>query len=65
MSRALCMIFIAQLLMGCATRKKTSGVMPERGICAHRGAMDTHPENSLAALRECLNRDHSIYWKNR
>jgi len=28
--------------------------MPERGICAHRGAMDTHPENTLAAFKEAL-----------
>jgi glycerophosphoryl diester phosphodiesterase len=27
-------------------------VMPERGLCAHRGAMDTHPENTLPALQE-------------
>ncbi len=26
--------------------------MPQRGICAHRGAMDTHPENTVAAFRE-------------
>ena len=28
--------------------------MPERGICAHRGASDTHPENTLAAFREAI-----------
>jgi len=28
--------------------------MPERGICAHRGAMDTHPENTLAAFKEAV-----------
>ncbi|NIA12852.1 MAG: glycerophosphodiester phosphodiesterase [Nitrospiraceae bacterium] len=26
--------------------------LPERGLCAHRGAMNTHPENTLAAFRE-------------
>ena len=25
--------------------------MPQRGISAHRGAMATHPENTLAAFR--------------
>ncbi len=30
------------------------GMMPERGICAHRGAMDTHPENTLAAFNEAV-----------
>ena len=28
--------------------------MPSRGICAHRGASDTHPENTLAAFREAI-----------
>jgi len=28
--------------------------MPERGICAHRGASDTHPENTLSAFREAI-----------
>lgn len=28
--------------------------MPENGICAHRGANDTHPENTLAAFREAV-----------
>jgi len=28
--------------------------MPERGICAHRGAMDSHPENTIAAFEEAI-----------
>jgi glycerophosphoryl diester phosphodiesterase len=45
--------------------------LPQRGLCAHRGASDTHPENTLAAFREavrlgahmieldvCLSKDH-------
>jgi len=28
--------------------------MPERGICAHRGAMSSHPENTLSAFREAV-----------
>lgn len=28
--------------------------LPTRGVCAHRGASDTHPENTLSALREAL-----------
>ena len=28
--------------------------MPAHGICAHRGAMDTHPENTIAAFREAV-----------
>jgi len=28
--------------------------LPSRGICAHRGANETHPENTLAAFREAV-----------
>lgn len=28
--------------------------MPERGLCAHRGAMATHPENTIPALQEAV-----------
>ena len=28
--------------------------MPNRGLCAHRGAMVTHPENTLTAFREAI-----------
>ena len=28
--------------------------LPHRGLCAHRGAMTTHPENTLPAFREAI-----------
>ncbi len=28
--------------------------LPSRGLCAHRGAMTSHPENTLAAFREAV-----------
>ena len=28
--------------------------LPERGICAHRGANETHPENTLSAFKEAV-----------
>ena len=28
--------------------------LPSRGICAHRGANETHPENTLSAFREAV-----------
>ena len=28
--------------------------LPTQGICAHRGAMDTHPENTIAAFNEAI-----------
>jgi glycerophosphoryl diester phosphodiesterase len=35
-------------------KEKTTLQLPGRGICAHRGAKDTHPENTLAAFREAI-----------
>jgi glycerophosphoryl diester phosphodiesterase len=32
-----------------------SGIgLPERGLCAHRGAMGSHPENTIVAFREAV-----------
>jgi len=28
--------------------------LPQRGICAHRGANNTHPENTIAAFKEAI-----------
>jgi len=28
--------------------------LPKRGLCAHRGAMETHPENTIPAFREAV-----------
>jgi len=28
--------------------------MPQRGLCAHRGCMDTHPESTLPAFRQAI-----------
>jgi len=30
-------------------------ILPEKGLCAHRGAMATHPENTLPAFQEAVN----------
>ena len=40
------------LAVGC--RENGPVRLPERGLCAHRGAMETHPENTLAAFREAV-----------
>ena len=38
-----------------ATANTDSGIeLPRRGICAHRGASATHPENTLASLEEAV-----------
>ena len=33
---------------------ETTVSMPTRGICAHRGASATHPENTVSAFREAI-----------
>ena len=35
-------------------KSQTTSALPERGLCAHRGAMATHPENTLAAFKEAI-----------
>ena len=40
-----------------AQNKKTVSFdieLPEQGLCAHRGAMETHPENTIPAFREAV-----------
>lgn len=37
-----------------STISSGGAVLPGRGLCAHRGAMTTHPENTLAAFREAI-----------
>jgi len=37
-----------------AQAETTKVVMPRRGICAHRGANSTHPENTLPAFLEAI-----------
>lgn len=37
-----------------ATTRAEKPVLPARGFCAHRGAMATHPENTLPAFDEAI-----------
>ena len=45
---------IINLLITVSLVCNTGVIMPQRGICAHRGAMNTHPENTVAAFREAV-----------
>lgn len=49
-------VFLAALTFGApgTADSPVSFQMPKRGICAHRGASQTHPENTLAAFREAI-----------
>lgn len=44
----------AALLVACSLPGAEPPVLPERGICAHRGGGASHPENTLPALREAV-----------
>lgn len=43
-----------QSVAGAASATPVPYTMPERGICAHRGASNSHPENTLSAFREAI-----------
>ncbi len=43
-------IFFSLLLFSCAAETP----LPEKGLCAHRGANNTHPENTLPAFKEAI-----------
>ena len=53
---ALIIVVLSVYLMGCQSggKQTTEYKLPERGFCAHRGAMKTHPENTLAAFRAAV-----------
>ena len=44
-------IIVFLLTVGCANEHIS---MPDKGLCAHRGAMETHPENTLPAFLEAV-----------
>lgn len=53
-SFTLIVVFI--IFSGCHTTQKAASVfkLPGRGLCAHRGAMETHPENTIPAFRAAV-----------
>ena len=50
----LTLLFLLPLLGAIGGDKSIKIEIPERGICAHRGAMDSHPENTIAAFEEAI-----------
>ena len=51
-------IFSVVLLTGCSSFRPSDFNaelhMPKNGVCAHRGASDSHPENTISAFREAI-----------
>ena len=58
MRRFLNKTILIVLLAGCSSFSlsdfNANLQMPKSGICAHRGASDTHPENTIIAFREAI-----------
>lgn len=49
------LFFLSTLLCLLGVRSSAGDIdMPNRGLCAHRGAMSTHPENTIPALLEAV-----------
>lgn len=51
-------VYCFPILGICQTEPKEKYIfeieLPGKGLCAHRGAMGTHPENTLVAFREAI-----------
>lgn len=47
-------IIICAVLIFTSCVNQSEIQIPERGICAHRGASATHPENTMAAFKEAI-----------
>ncbi len=52
--KILTVLLLISFLTLFAQDKRDKIEMPERGICAHRGAMETHPENTVVAFQEAI-----------
>lgn len=49
------LVFVASLNFWiCFQANSQTITLPERGLCAHRGAMTTHPENTIPAFLEAI-----------
>jgi glycerophosphoryl diester phosphodiesterase len=51
---AYALLIIASLSGSICMAQTASIPLPKRGLCAHRGAMETHPENTIPAFQEAI-----------
>ncbi|MRI01186.1 glycerophosphodiester phosphodiesterase [Kriegella sp. EG-1] len=49
-----CFSILTSLLFFNVSLLAQSNKLPTKGICAHRGAMEHHPENTIAAFKEAI-----------
>jgi len=47
-------LLLVSILSSCIFTCNTLPKLPNRGVCAHRGANKTHPENTMAAFKEAI-----------
>ena len=47
-------LLLAGLFTSNALAQTTDVSMPKRGLCAHRGCLDSHPENTLPAFKQAI-----------
>lgn len=50
-------VIILMIFVSCGLKKKQTQIsvkLPKRGLCAHRGALETHPENTIPAFRAAI-----------
>ena len=52
--KALCFVLCLSLPLRADNIEQLELRMPQRGVCAHRGASTTHPENTISAFQEAI-----------
>jgi len=54
LDRIILLILISPFITGLIKAQSGYSDLPDRGLCAHRGAMDTYPENTLVAFQAAI-----------
>jgi len=47
-------LFLLPVFFILAQSQSDKIILPQKGVCAHRGANETHPENTIAAFKEAI-----------
>lgn len=54
MDKNIKIILLLPIAVFCSQLVLAQNQLPGQGLCAHRGAMDTHPENTIVAFEEAI-----------